>query len=115
MCRVSVDKQRMKIAILNLIVNAIEAMEQEKGVLKIGTANVSNKCCITITDNGSGISKESIAKIFEPYFTGKPKGTGLGLTSTQNIILNHKGTIDVESEEGKGSTFTINLNFSENC
>ncbi|QEC68399.1 hypothetical protein FRZ67_14205 [Panacibacter ginsenosidivorans] len=115
MCMVSVDKERMKIALLNIIVNAIEAMEAEKGILKIGTANVNNKCCITIIDNGSGINKESIAKIFEPYFTGKPKGTGLGLTSTQNIILNHKGTIDVESEEGKGSTFTINLNFAENC
>lgn len=112
LCKVSVDKERMKIAILNLIVNAIEAMEKEKGILKIGTADVNGKCCITITDNGDGINKESIAKIFEPYFTGKPKGTGLGLTSTQNIILNHKGTIDVESEEGKGSTFTIKLNFS---
>ncbi|MEP6847200.1 MAG: ATP-binding protein, partial [Panacibacter sp.] len=115
MCRVSVDKERMKIALLNIVVNAIEAMEPTSGVLTISTLTLNKKCCVKITDNGSGISKEAIGKIFEPYYTGKPKGTGLGLTSTQNIILNHKGTIDVESEEGKGSTFIINLNFSENC
>ena len=114
-CRVSVDKERMKIALLNIIVNAIEAMEEGKGVLTIGTAELNGKCCITIKDNGSGISKDSLGKLFEPYFTGKPKGTGLGLTATQNIILNHKGSIDVESEEGKGSTFIITLDFSQDC
>lgn len=114
-CRVSVDKERMKIALLNIIVNAIEAMEEGKGVLTIGTAEVNGKCCITIKDNGSGISRDALGKLFEPYFTGKPKGTGLGLTATQNIVLNHKGYIDVESEEGKGSTFMITLNFSDDC
>lgn len=115
MCMVSVDKERIKIALLNVIVNAIEAMEEGKGVLKICTETKDKKCCVKITDNGSGISKDSLGKLFEPYFTGKPKGTGLGLTATQNIILNHKGAIDVESEEGKGSTFTITLNFVESC
>lgn len=114
-CRVSVDKERMKIALLNIIVNAIEAMEEGKGVLTIGTAEINGKCCITIKDNGSGISRDALGKLFEPYFTGKPKGTGLGLTATQNIVLNHKGSIDVESEEGKGSTFIITLNFSDDC
>jgi signal transduction histidine kinase len=110
--KVSVDKERMKIALLNIIVNAIEAMDAEKGILTITTSAINNKCCIKITDNGKGISKEELGKIFEPYFTGKSKGTGLGLTSTQNIIFNHQGTIDVESEEGKGSTFIITLNFA---
>jgi signal transduction histidine kinase len=114
MCMVSVDKERMKIALLNLIVNAIEAMEESKGVLKIGTSTVNKKCCIKISDNGSGISKEALGKLFEPYYTSKPKGTGLGLTATQNIVLNHNGLIDVESEEGKGSTFIITLSFIEN-
>lgn len=115
MCMVSVDKERMKIALLNVIVNAIEAMEEEKGVLKICTETIDKKCCIKIIDNGAGISKDSLGKLFEPYFTGKSKGTGLGLTATQNIILNHKGAIDVESEEGKGSTFIVTLNFVEGC
>jgi signal transduction histidine kinase len=115
MCMVSVDKERMKIALLNVIVNAIEAMEEEKGILKICTETIDKKCCVKIIDNGAGISKDALGKLFEPYFTGKPKGTGLGLTATQNIILNHKGVIDVESEEGKGSVFIITLNFLENC
>lgn len=110
--KVSVDKERMKIALLNIIVNAIEAMHAEKGVLTITTSALNNKCCVKISDNGKGINKDELGKIFEPYFTGKSKGTGLGLTSTQNIIFNHKGTIDVESEEGKGSTFIITLNFA---
>jgi len=111
MHKVSVDKERMKIAFLNIIVNAIESMK-ETGILKITTSSTNNKCCVKITDTGTGISKEALGKIFEPYFTSKAKGTGLGLTSTQNIIFNHKGSIDVESEEGKGSTFIITLNFS---
>jgi len=110
--KVSVDKERMKIALLNIIVNAIEAMDTEKGILTITTCAVNNKCCVKIADNGKGINKEELGKIFEPYFTSKSKGTGLGLTSTQNIIFNHQGTIDVESEEGKGSTFIITLNFA---
>jgi len=109
---VSADKEKMKIAFLNLIVNAIEAMEPEKGKLLVKTKAENNKCVIEIIDNGSGIDKDSMAKLFEPYFTNKPKGNGLGLTNTQNIILNHKGTISVESEEGRGTRFRIELDFA---
>jgi signal transduction histidine kinase len=62
-----------------------------------------------ITDNGPGIPEDTRARLFDPFFTNKPKGTGLGLTSTQNIIMNHKGTVHVESEIDNGSTFTIVL------
>jgi signal transduction histidine kinase len=55
------------------------------------------------------MNEEIQARIFEPYFTNKTKGTGLGLTNTQNIILNHKGSIEVESQEGKGTLFTVKL------
>jgi signal transduction histidine kinase len=106
---VFVDKEKMKIALLNVIVNATEAMEAGKGVLKIKTEEKKNKCVITISDNGSGISEESLSRLFEPYYTSKMKGTGLGLTNTQNIILNHKGIITAESEDGKGSSFIITL------
>src|SRR6202012_5461585 len=89
-CDIAVDVERIKIAFLNLIVNAIEAMEPGKGTLMLKTAaSPENKCRITITDNGGGIDKESQSKIFEPYFTSKLQGNGLGLTNTQNIILNH--------------------------
>ncbi|MEO5595145.1 MAG: CHASE3 domain-containing protein [Chitinophagaceae bacterium] len=110
-CDVAVDKEKLKIAFLNIIVNAIEAMEPGKGILTITTKGENNKCVIEMADNGSGMDKESLGRLFEPYFTSKPKGNGLGLTNTQNIILNHKGTIQAESEKGKGTTFTIALNF----
>ncbi|MEP7277513.1 MAG: CHASE3 domain-containing protein [Bacteroidota bacterium] len=112
-CDVAVDKEKLKIAFLNVIVNAIEAMEPGKGLLTITTRGENNKCIIEITDNGSGMDKESLGRLFEPYFTSKPKGNGLGLTNTQNIILNHKGTIHGESEHGKGTTFIITLDFAE--
>lgn len=111
-CDVSVDKEKIKIAFLNLIVNAIEAMEPGMGILQLKTEAKEGKCVVTITDNGSGIDKDGLSKLFEPYFTSKPKGTGLGLTNTQNIILNHKGLINIESETGKGASFIITLNFA---
>ncbi len=111
MCDVSVDIEKIKIAFLNIIVNAIEAVENDKGILKVKTENKNGKCVVTIKDNGVGIDKESLTKLFEPYFTSKPKGTGLGLTNAQNIILNHNGAIYAESEKGKGTSFIISLNF----
>jgi len=108
-CKVSVDVKRMKIALLNIIVNALEAMEPGKGVLQLATSSVNHKCMIVIKDNGPGIEEDALSKVFEPYFTSKPTGTGLGLTSTQNIILNHNGVISLESAKGKGATFTIQL------
>ena len=110
-CDISVDVERIKIAFLNIIVNAVEAMEPGKGVLRLTTLSREDKCIIQIADNGPGISEESQSRIFEPYFTNKPKGTGLGLTNTQNIILNHNGQIAFESTKGEGTTFTIQLNF----
>lgn len=111
MCDVAVDIERMRIAFLNIIVNAIEAMEPGKGILQLKTLNKDRKCVVVITDNGPGIDKESQSKLFEAYFTTKTKGTGLGLTNTQNIILNHSGYISMESEEGLGTSFTITLDF----
>jgi signal transduction histidine kinase len=114
LCNVFADKGKLKIAFLNIIVNAIEAMEPGKGILRITTKAEVGKCIIEISDNGHGMDKESLAKLFEPYFTNKPNGNGLGLTNTQNIILNHKGTISVVSERGKGATFTILLDLVNN-
>jgi signal transduction histidine kinase len=111
-CDISIDVERIKIAFLNIIVNAVEAMEPGKGILRLTTFSREDKCVIQIADNGPGIAKESQTRIFEPYFTNKPKGTGLGLTNTQNIILNHNGQITFESKNGEGTTFTIQLNFA---
>lgn len=109
-CDIDVDAEKVKIAFLNLIVNAVEAMEQGKGVLTVSTAAKDNKCIVEIADNGSGISPDHLDRLFEPYFTSKEKGTGLGLTNTQNIILSHKGSIRVKSESGKGTTFIVSFN-----
>ncbi|WP_153800949.1 ATP-binding protein [Foetidibacter luteolus] len=111
-CEISVDKEKMKIAFLNIIVNAVEAMSPQHGILKIRTESKNNQCLIRISDNGKGMNEDTVSRLFEPYFTSKQKGNGLGLTNTQNIILNHKGSISVQSAPAKGTTFTITLNLS---
>jgi signal transduction histidine kinase len=112
LCDISADTERLKIAFLNIFVNAVEAMEANKGVLEISTQSVNEKCVAIIKDNGKGMNKEQLSKLFEPYFTTKEKGAGLGLANTQNIIIGHKAIILAESEEGKGTTFTVTFNYA---
>lgn len=104
-----IDEEKMNIALLNLLINAIEAMTPGTGILTVSTQRSNSKILIRIGDNGAGIPEENKGKLFDPFYTSKAKGTGLGLTSTQNIILNHKGTIQVESALGEGTLFTITL------
>ncbi|MFB6455321.1 ATP-binding protein [Chitinophaga sp. Hz27] len=101
------DAEKLHIALLNIIINGIEAMSPGTGVLGISTDTDKYYVHVRITDNGSGISDENMSKLFEPFFTSKTKGTGLGLTATQNIILNHKGRITVKSKPGEGTSFFI--------
>lgn len=108
-CYILGDVEKLKIAFLNIIVNAIEAMEPAMGVLQITTENKNDLCSAVITDNGKGMNREQLSKLFEPYFTTKENGTGLGLAHTQNIILSHKASISAESSEGKGTSFTVIL------
>ena len=102
-----VDPDKIRIAFLNLIVNAIEAMEPNEGVLQLISKNEDNKCVIEIADNGKGMTEEELDKLFEPFFTTKTLGNGLGLTNMQNIILNHKATVNVYSTVGVGTRFVI--------
>ncbi len=104
---VMADIAQLKIAFLNIIINAIEAMDENLGRLSIDIKSLGEKFVVLITDNGNGISEEDISKLFEPYFTSKPKGMGLGLASTLNIIQSHKGVVDVTSVLNKGTTFSI--------
>lgn len=106
---IPVDVEKMRTALLNIIINSIEAMEPFKGHLDICTKRLGGECHITIKDNGSGMDKETLNRLFDPFYTGKTTGMGLGLTSTQNIIHLHQGSIDVESELGKGTSFTIKI------
>ncbi|MEQ1675282.1 MAG: CHASE3 domain-containing protein [Chitinophagaceae bacterium] len=111
-CELSVDKEKLKIAFLNIIINALEAMASRPGsVLILETREKGRQCKVTIRDNGPGLDSDAAHRLFEPYFTNKPKGNGLGLTNTQNIILNHKGEIYVETAAGKGTSFVILLNY----
>ncbi len=111
-CKISVDAPKIKIAFLNIIVNAIEAMDHH-GVLRIETEAKNDRCIIKISDNGRGMTREEVGRLFEPYFTTKEKGNGLGLANSQNIILAHNGSINAESHPGKGTTFTITLHFAK--
>lgn len=104
------DESKLTIAFLNIVLNAIEAVEMNTGVIRISGGCKDKKCNIVIEDNGCGIPQENLAKIFEPYFTSKPNGMGLGLATSQNIIHTHKGTLAVETEKDKGTKFKIELN-----
>ena len=112
-CDVAVDEEKMKIAFLNIIINAIEAMEKGRGILQLTTRAEADKCIVEIIDNGAGMDEDTSQKMFEPYFSGKPKGSGLGLTNTQNIILTHKGRINIRTQPGKGTQFIIILNTND--
>lgn len=106
-CLLLLDEPKIKIALLNLIINAIEAMEESKGELTLSTHIVGSSCYVEVQDNGSGISPENLNRLFEPYFTSKTNGLGLGLAATLTILQSHRATVEVESEEGKGTTFTV--------
>jgi signal transduction histidine kinase len=109
-CELLLDKPKIKIALLNIIFNAIEAMPSENGKLNLTTSLHNSKCIVTIEDNGCGISKKNIKNIFKPYFTSKPTGMGIGLAAAYNILTSHQAGVNVESEENKGTRFIISFN-----
>lgn len=108
------DKNLMKQAIVNLILNSIDAIKEKKidnGYIKIKTSFIVNKqkVVLTIEDNGIGIKEEYKEKIFKPFFTTKPKGTGLGLPMVYKIVFLNGGTVNLNSEYGKYTKFIIEL------
>jgi PAS domain S-box-containing protein len=107
---VTADETKIKQVILNIIENAIYAMENvETPTLVVSTYfdTDSKEGVIKIEDNGMGMSKEVFSKLGTPFFTTKEKGTGLGLGISYEIMREHKGRIEVDSEEGKGTTFKV--------
>lgn len=112
---VPADFKQMQQVFINLITNAADAI-QSKGIININTyveqstkKNEGEYVVGEISDNGIGMTPEDMKKIFNPFFTRKPEGTGLGLPITQRILHNHNGIIDVESEIGKGTKFYVKL------
>ena len=106
-CYIMANKEKLKIAFLNIIINAIEAMEPNTGILQITIDSNKDTHYVSIKDNGCGIPEENISRLFEPYFTSKRNGMGLGLAASLNILQSHKATIDVTSVMKQGTTFTI--------
>jgi signal transduction histidine kinase len=104
----SLDAGMLKQAFLNLILNAIQAMPGG-GVLTVESRLLGDALEVKIADTGIGISEENRKKLFSPFFTTKKNGTGLGLAITYRIIENHRGRIDVVSEPGRGTTFTVRI------
>lgn len=106
--KIKIDEKYIKQAILNLVKNSLYAMPNG-GLLTVETLEVGGSVLLKLTDTGSGISEELMDKIFEPYFTTKDFGTGLGLTLVYKIMKEHLGEISVNSKEGEGTTFTLSF------
>jgi len=106
--QIQADETQLQQVFSNIIVNAIQAMPGG-GRLTISAKMLGEFISLDFADTGEGISKENLGKIFEPLFSTRTQGTGLGLTVCQDIIEAHKGNISVESEKGKGTKFTIKL------
>jgi two-component system, sporulation sensor kinase E len=103
-----IDRDQMKQAFYNVIKNSFEAMKS-RGILRIRTDTDESHVIVRFTDTGGGISAENLSRVFEPYFTTKTSGTGLGLLIVRRIVREHGGELSIESSEGKGLTLTIRL------
>jgi two-component system, sporulation sensor kinase E len=106
------DREQMKQAFYNVIKNSLEAMRRH-GTLRIRTDLDDTHVIVSFVDTGSGMSAENLSRVFEPYFTTKPSGTGLGLLIVRRIVREHGGELSIESSRGKGLTLTIRLPYVE--
>ena len=106
---IEADPEQMRRALRNLILNALDAMPAEGSKLTIRTQSLDGKVALEVSDNGAGLTPEECERLFTPYYTTKQHGTGLGLAIVQSVVSDHRGTITVHSEPGKGATFRIEL------
>jgi signal transduction histidine kinase len=106
---IQADPEQIRRALRNLVLNALDAMPPAGGTLTIRTQNLDGKVALDVSDSGAGLTPEECERLFTPYYTTKQHGTGLGLAIVQSVVSDHKGTITVHSEPGKGATFRIEL------
>jgi signal transduction histidine kinase len=109
---IQADKDKLVIAFTNIIINAIEAMEKD-GTLTVSVSESANGYDVCIKDTGKGIPKESVSRMFEPFFTMKKGGMGLGLTVSYSILQSHHATIKAHSKEHEGTEFHISFRKSD--
>ena len=107
---VMADGSQMEQVFVNLLINAVQAVPND-GTVQVKSSLSEQESCVSIevTDNGPGISRKEQSKIFEPFFSTKPNGTGLGLSVSYGIVRNHQGNISVQSRPGKGTRFIVNI------
>lgn len=106
--RIELDEKYLKQALMNIVKNAIAAMP-EGGTLRVWTERSGDEVRLSIADSGVGMSEEVAEKIFEPYFTTKDFGSGIGLTLVYKVVKEHLGEVFVDTEEGQGTTFTLSF------
>ena len=107
-----IDPTQTQQALLNLIKNAMQAMTKG-GTLTLQTGESTEAVWVSVADTGGGIPQEQLNRIFEPFYTTKKKGSGLGLMIVQRIVRAHNGRIELESHVGRGTTFRIWLPLHE--
>jgi len=104
------DESQANQVLINLVKNAFEALDGiAEPRVDLIARRVLNEASIEVSDNGSGIPGEILEKIFVPFYSTKPEGSGIGLSLSRQILLNHGGQIAVKSEPGKGSTFLLSF------
>lgn len=103
------DANQIKQVFINIIKNAVEAIEKEGNISVTIEKTAKQFCSICFTDDGGGMEKEVVEHIFKPFYTTKAEGTGLGMMITEKIIQEHEGQITIDSEYGKGTSITIKL------
>jgi two-component system NtrC family sensor kinase len=105
--QILVNERQLEQILLNLILNAIQAFKKTEGLIELNIKRSESQIEIKIEDNGPGMAKKQLDQIFEPFYTTKEEGTGLGLYITKQLVERNGGTIKVESKEGSGTTFIL--------
>jgi two-component system sensor histidine kinase HydH len=104
-----IDESAVRAVLLNLISNSVQAMTNGGGELRVATQADGQRVRLTVSDTGMGMSSEQLKQVFEPFYTTKSQGLGLGMAYAQKIVEQHGGTVSIESHPGAGTTIAIEI------